>query len=249
MTCPRLDEVLSADASADALAHARLCPECGPARAAWDGMGAVALVPSGALERARGEALSELKAHPTARRWWVDALVLFAVNLAVATVALSMLAWTEVQHDSPLNRWGVAAGLLVLIAVGAWSAIQPGVPLARLSTLAFAAMLMVWAGLGGSGVGPAGPLLGGKGCAGMEVLFALVPMAVALWATSRFAFDASRALVGGASVGATGALVLHLHCPNGTTAHLVAFHVLPWLALALIAVGVRRMLPSRSWAP
>ena len=249
MTCARLEEVLSADASADALAHAKTCPECGPARAAWVGMGTLAPPTPEALAAARKLALDELTEHPRARAWWVDALVLFAVNLGVATVALSLVSWNQVQHDSPLMRWGVAAGLLALIAVGSWSAIQPGVPVARLSTLAFAALLMMWAGLSGSGVGPSGPLLDGKGCAGMEALFAVLPLGVALWVTSRFAFDTGRALVGGASVGATGALVLHLHCANGTTAHLMLFHVVPWLLLAVATLAVRRLLPSRSWAP
>ena len=249
MTCPRLEEVLTATPSAEALGHAKTCADCGPARAAWEGMGSAQWVALGTLDRARALALAELQEHPTARPWWADALALFAVNMAIATVASSLYEWRQVQHDSPIMRWGVALGLLVLIAVGAWAAIQPGVPLLRVGTLAFAAMVTMWAGLGGSGVGPSGPLLSGSGCAVVEVALATLPLAVALWATSRFAFDVTRALTGGASVGATGMLVLHLHCPNGTTAHLLAFHVAPWLLMVLATLALRRMMPSRSYAP
>jgi hypothetical protein len=249
LTCARLEEVLTSAPSAEALAHAKTCEECGPARAAWEAMGRTAPGEESALRRTRMVALQELERQPAARAWWVDALVLLTVNLAIATAASSMFEWHGTQHDSLVTRWGVAGGLLVLMAVGAWAAIQPGMPLVRIGVLAFAAMLAMWAGLGGSGVGPDVPLWSGRNCALIEVGLSVIPLSVVLWATTRFAFDFTRALTGGASIAATGMLVLHLHCPNGLTSHLLLFHVAPWLGLVLLTLLARRLMPSRSYAP
>ena len=51
------------------------------------------------------------------------------------------------------------------------------------------------------------------------------------------------------SAGSAALLALHLHCPNGTLAHLVAFHLVPWALLALLAWAARRALPTKIYAP
>lgn len=244
MTCPRLDEVLTEAPAAGALAHAQGCAECGPARAAWDALNGSA-GPSGSLEKIRAAARAELKAQPRARRWWADAATLLAINLGVAVVAASMMTAPPGPAQSPLSRWGIGAALLLLIIAGAWAAVRPAARPLRLSVLAIAVLGAIGVGVGGSGVGDAA----GFPCALTEALVSLVPLAVAGWITSRFAWDLTRALVAGASVGASGLFVLHLHCANGTSAHLFAFHVLPWALVVLGAAAVRRGLPSRSYAP
>lgn len=243
MTCARLDEVLNNSPSADALAHAQTCPECGPARAAWNAMGgrAESERPVAAL---RAAALAELRAHPTVWRWWWDVLVLLAIDFAIATGALALLNTTQATGANP----AVAAVLVALMVVGAWAAIHPGAHVVRLSVVALAALAAMWVGLGGSGVAPDRPFDGGAGCAAMEAGLSVVPLLVVLWATSRFAWDLTRALVGGLSVGATGMFVLHLHCGDGSAAHLFAFHVLPWLAIGASAAVLRRAVPTRAFA-
>lgn len=241
MTCARLDELLSPGPSAAALAHAKGCAECGPARAAWDAMSGSAET-SALVTRLRDAARAELEAHPKARRWWVDALGLLALNAAVAGGALSMMTVREVGPGG----WAIVALLGVLMGAGSWAAVRPGAGLLRLAMIAIALAAAVWAAVDGSGVG--GPFASGVGCAVTEAALSLVPMAAALFAMSRFAFDGTRALVGGLSVGATGVLVLHLHCVDGTAEHLLAFHAVPWALVAVAALMIRRKLPSRSFA-
>jgi hypothetical protein len=245
MSCSQLEEVLSPTASPGALAHAKRCEECGPARAAWDAMGRSSPQPGPSLEPARAAALKELTSVPVARRWWLDALGLSGVNVAVALTAGGLMRWNQSQHASALGAWGIGAGLLAVSVLGAWSALRPGSRRGRLATVGLAIGVALAAGLGGSGTGPEA----GARCAAFEVGLALAPLAIALWATSAFAFDATRAAVAGASAAATGLLVLHLHCPNGTAAHLGGFHVLPAVAVAAVLVLARRMVPSRSHAP
>ena len=48
---------------------------------------------------------------------------------------------------------------------------------------------------------------------------------------------------------AGGALVLHLHCGNGTLTHLALFHLLPGVVLAAMAVLVRGALRPRAFTP
>ena len=247
MTCTRVDEVLCESPAAAALAHAKGCADCGPARAAWDAMNGPA-ASSASLDKAREAARAEFRAQPKARAWWVDAWVVLAVNVAVAALGSLLLSVPPVHADSPLSRWGIGAALMALMALGAWAAIRPRAKVLRVSMLALASLAAVWVGFGGSGLSGDRPFASGLACAATECVVTVVPLLVALWITSRFAFDFGRAIVGGLSVGATGMLVLHIHCANGASSHLFTFHVLPWLALAIAAVVIRRMLPSRSYA-
>lgn len=250
MSCARLDEVLSPTPSAEALTHAKTCEECGPARAAWNALGRSTPAPAtAALEEARLAALQELKEHPKARAWWTDALALVAVNLGVTAGVSSLLTWSLTQHSSPVMRWSVAGALVAIIVLGAWGAVRPGAQGLRIATVALVVMVAMWASLGSSGFAPEAPFISGLGCTRLELMMAIIPLPVALWATSRFARDSLRSLAAGASVGATGMLVLHLYCPNGTFEHLLLFHLLPWALVALLAVGIRRRVPTHSYAP
>ena len=247
MTCARLEEVLCEAPTADALAHAKRCAECGPARAAWDAMhGSPAA--SASLDKMREVARAELRANPKARMWWVDATMLLAINLGVVGIATFALSTSPAHVQPATSCWGIAAALLSLIGVGAWAAVRPGAQPLRLALLAIAALGAIWVGLGGSGLSPNRPFGAGIACAVTEGVVSAIPLLVALWITSRFAFDSTRAIVGGLSVGATGMFVLHLHCIDGGRGHLFTFHVLPWALVALAALAIRRMMPSRSYA-
>lgn len=246
MRCARVDEVLCESPTADALAHAKTCADCGPARAAWDAMGGAPASGGSSLEKAREAARAELKAVPKARNWWVDGLMLIAINFGIVGLGALVLKTPMPNPESPMSRWGIETTLLCLMGLGTLAAVRPGARPLRFAMLAIAAIGAIWVCLGGSGLSAEGS---GIACAVTESVVCIVPLLVALWITSRFAYDLTRALVGGLSVGATGMLVLHFHCLNGTVEHLVMFHVLPWGAVAVAAVAVRRMLPSRSYAP
>lgn len=250
MTCARLEEVLVQTPSADALAHAKTCATCGPARAAWDAMEpaqkptAPGEISASGLKLLKQSAQEELKAHPKAHAWWWDVLVLLAVDFGIVTTGLALLNLAQAQSANH----GITALLVALMALGAWAAIRPGAHVVRLGVVACAALAAMWAGLGGSGLAPDRPFGNGVGCAATEAGLAVVPLAAVLWATTRFAFDFWRALVGGISVGAAGMLVLHVHCGDGSAAHLFAFHVAPWLVISGAAALLRRALPSKSYA-
>jgi hypothetical protein len=247
MNCQRVDELLNEAPTAEALTHAKSCADCGPARAAWDAMNSTA-GSSPSLLKLKEAARAELKAQPKARMWWVDALLLLALNFGVALLSSSLLSTPATHPESSTSRWGIAAALMTLMGAGAWAAIRPGARQLRGVLIGIAAVGAVWVGVGGSGLSNGRPFATGLACAITELVVSLVPLLVALWITSRFAFDVTRAIVGGLSVGATGMFVLHHHCSNGAADHLFAFHVVPWALVAIAAVAVRRMLPSRSFA-
>jgi hypothetical protein len=201
------------------------------------------------LEAIRRAALAELERAPKARPWWVDAVALVAVNALCGLGWSTLFAFNLVQHTGPVLRGLGAAGLGLMALGGAVAAVRPGGrPLRVLSLGVFVAtvLVMLW---GASGFDPGTPFFGGVGCGLSELTASVVPAGVSLWVLSRFAPDAVRTLVAGLAAGAGGLLTLHLHCPNGTLAHLLVFHLAPWVLVSLVAVGLRRKLPSASWAP
>jgi hypothetical protein len=251
---PACEEVLAAMGGElpPALAeHAQGCEHCRTLLETHRALGPLAGAQGGEVERAPTEALAEIAAHPLPRPWWTPVAVLLVVELAAlgcaaawmgpdglfgnraapaavaavaALVALSMVSGAAVAfaRSGPRTRW-VLVGLTVLVATGLVAA--------------------------GSGWGPARPLASGVGCGITEVAIAGLPWVLCLALLRRTAFDASRAWLGGLCAGAVGALVLHLHCGDGSPAHLLVFHVLPWLALGALAVLARRRLPSATFAP
>jgi hypothetical protein len=201
------------------------------------------------LDALRTAAQAELRRHPRARAWWVDALLLVGVNLGVGVVLMFALTPHLEQHASEAFRQAGAAGLLIIAVGGAIAAVRPGWRSARLAvlTLAVGSVLVLLAAA--SGLGPGGSFFGGAGCGVLEALYSVVPVLVSTFVLSRFAPDLLRSVVGGLSAGAGGLVGLHLHCPNGTLVHLVGFHLVPWVAVSVAAVVLRRLVGSASWAP
>ena len=207
------------------------------------------VTPAADLAALRAAAQAELKARPRARSWWVDALLLLGVNLALGLGTSAALGWNTVQHASAAFRLVTAAALLVILGVGSVAAIMPR---GRGWRLALVGLVLVAAGLtalGASGFDGGVTFGGGVGCAMTECALSVVPVGVALGLLTRFGFDPLRALTAGTAAGAGGLLALHLHCPIGTVEHLLAFHLAPWLGLAALAVVLRRVLPTTSHAP
>ncbi len=201
------------------------------------------------LDAIRAAAQAELARTPRARPWWVDALALAGTNLGVGLVLMVVLTPHLEQHASEAFRQLGTAGLLLVAGGGAFAAVRPGWRTVRWSMVALAAGSTLVVLAAASGVGPVGPLFGGAGCGVLEGLYSLIPVLVSTFVLSRFAPDLLRSVVAGLSAGAGGLVGLHLHCPNGTLAHLVAFHLVPWVVVSAGAVGLRRLVGSATWAP
>ena len=102
---------------------------------------------------------------------------------------------------------------------------------------------------GASGFDPGAPFFSGMGCAFVECSVALIPVSVLLVLSTRFAATASHVFVGALAAASGGALALHLHCSNGTIAHIAAFHLLPAVVLGAVAVVIRSKLRTRTLVP
>ncbi len=204
------------------------------------------VVPTQQLARAARE---ELEAHPKARPWWMDGLVLLALNLVMGLGAAAAMSWSDLQHNSMTTRSVVAVAWLLMMSVGSVLWLRPGAMTSRWvvgSGFVIASALAVG---GASGFDPGAPFFAGMGCAFVECSVALIPVSVLLVLSTRFAATASHVFVGALAAASGGALALHLHCFNGTTAHLAAFHLLPAVALGGVAVLIRSKLKTKTFVP
>jgi hypothetical protein len=204
------------------------------------------------LEGIREIAHAELSRHPVARPWWTNGVVLVLVNV----VATSAFVWAlsregVIRNASPVPLvLAVALAIAVVATVGAVMAIAPARRHGRSALLFFVAAVLIGVGFGGSGLTSHRTWLSaGLPCLFCELAMAVVPSIVALIVLFRFAYDPTRTLLAALAASATGAFALHLHCPIGTASHLFAFHVIPWVAVALVTVWLRSRLPSRSYVP
>lgn len=198
------------------------------------------------LARAAREALA---AHPKTRPWWMDGLVLLALNLVMGLGASAAMTWSDLQHGSMTMRSVVAVAWLMMMSVGSVLWLRPGAMGSRLLVGAgfiVASALAVW---GASGFDPGAPFFKGMGCAFIECSIALIPVSVLVLLSTRFAATASHVFVGALAAASGGALALHFHCSNGTVAHIATFHLLPAVVLAAAAVLIRSKLGSKTPVP
>jgi hypothetical protein len=238
-------------------AHLATCPRCQSTQATH---ATLARLRPGARPRpqallsAHALARAELRAHPGAQRWWWSVLGLVGLNLAVglgSAVVLLMHGPGLHGHPAPSSlRWAVALLLLVLLAAGPLLAFAPS----RRGALGAGLLLALTAAgaVGFAGSGSAGGRLlatAWMSCASAEVLLSLLPLATTLWLLTRLPARPLRTLLAGLSAATVGLLGLHLSCPVGTVTHLLGAHVLPWLALAGLALILRPRLPTRAHAP
>jgi hypothetical protein len=252
---PACEEVLSAIGDGElpsALAeHAKGCEHCRPLLEAHRALGPLAGELGGEVERVPSEALAEIAAHPVPRPWWTPVAVLLLAELVqMAAVALGFgAAGLSGNTAAPAVVATLAALLALSIVLGAAVSFARSGPRARWVlgglTVALAGALVA----GGSGWGPARPLVAGAMCGMIELAVSTLPWVICLTLLQRTAFDASRAWLGGLCAGAAGALILHFHCGDGSPAHLLLFHVLPWLSLGVLAVVMRTRLRSTTYAP
>jgi hypothetical protein len=252
---PACEEVLSAIGDGElppALAeHAQGCEHCRPLLEAHRALGPLAGELGGEVERAPSEALAEIAAHPVPRPWWTPVALLLLVEVAAMAAMAARMGPTGLSGNTaaPAVVATLAALLALSIVLGAAASFARSGPRARWVlgglTVALAGALVA----AGSGWGPARPLAAGAGCGMTELAVSALPWVLCLLLLRRTAFDASRAWLGGLCAGAAGALILHFQCGDGSPAHLLLFHVLPWLLLGVLAVLTRSRLRSTTYAP
>jgi len=245
--CDRFLEALSSDdLDAGHRAHARTCPVC---RLLLPVEGGETPTSGPALEALHLRALETLRTTP-ARPWTRDAgrlaLLQAAVALAVATaLGFSNWAWPG-AHRAALVVAG--AFLLALVTVGSVVALAPGRRRPRMLLL-LAPIVPLLLLLSGNGVHTANTLRSEMGCLLTVLLTAVVPLAVGLALLRGMALDAPRTAALGLSAASTGLFVLEWHCTDGSGPHLLCFHALPWLAVGLLAIPLRRVVPTTSHVP
>jgi Negative regulator of sigma F len=224
-------------------AHSARCPAC------------AALLPaSPATSDARGfsaflEAAHEEAARPV-RRWWVAGLALALGNLVLAAAAIRVLEpWNWGVSTSP--HWlflGAAFLLGALVTLGSVWALSPARRwLSGAVALAFAAPLVVL--LAADGRVANLRFSDGINCLFTVVVLSLLPLAGGAWLLTQSVEAPARAFVVGLISAGVGLLVLQFHCADGASSHLLVFHLLPWAALGFASVLLRRLLPTRSYAP
>lgn len=256
LQCEAIVEILRRDPLLpEVWAHLEQCPHCRARLKASRGAGpqAPARPEETMLERIRLRALEELHQHPRPTPWWREAVLLAALGLLMGLLGVVMMEPARLLQPPPGSfAVLVGGGLLILLMMGAAAvvAVMPRGRQARLLVLGLALVTGLVVGLGGHSLSD-GRLyaLTGLGCLMGELLVSLPPLAVSLWMLMRIAAHPLRTLAAGLGAGAAGLLALHLYCPIETAAHILTFHVLPWLALAALAVPLRQRLPSRSFAP
>jgi len=245
--CDRFLEALASDRLDDSSrGHARGCPVCRPLLPSERPPEAV---PGPTLEAVRSRALEALRTTPL-RPWTRDAARVALLQAAVA-LAVSVLLGTR-NWSSPMAHHMalalVGAVLLVVVTLGSVLALAPGRRGARWMLLLIPVVpaLLV---LSGNGVHTTTTVQSALPCLVTVVLTAVIPLAVGLALLRGMALDAARTGALALSAAATGLFALHWHCTDGSASHLMLYHALPWLALALLAIPLRRALPTRNHVP
>jgi hypothetical protein len=245
--CDRFLEALASDRLDDASrSHARGCAACGPLlpEEPPDEAGSAA-----SLESVRARALEALRTTPL-RPWTRDAARIALLQGAMALGVALLLGdknWrSPMAHHLALAV--VGAALLAVVTLGSVLALAPGRRWTRwmLVLIPVVPALLV---LSGNGVHTHTTMRTALPCLVTVVLTAVVPLAVGLALLRGMALDAPRTIALALSAGATGLFALQWHCTDGTVSHLMAYHALPWVALALLAVPLRRALPTESHVP
>jgi hypothetical protein len=250
--CSRVLDGLGGPLPEELEAHVAGCAEC---QALVEGFGALEgvaePVAEPALESVRARVLEELAEQPRATPWWHEVGVLVGVYALVAV--MGVLGFTRMELEVNAARpWGVGGLAVLLLAAMVGGAVVALAPMRRAAwglVGTSAAVVGLSVVLGGSGLAMKGLLAGALGCARAHVVLSALPLVAALVLLRRSAYHPARAVAAGLSAGAVGLLLLHLHCPDGSTAHLTLSHVGPWLLLGGVALLVRARLPTRSHAP
>lgn len=194
-------------------------------------------------------ARAELTANPKARAWWLDGLIVLAINIVMGITAAKLFEWNDEQHHSAMTKYGVGTLWFVFMALASVLWLRPGSVKQRWALgvgfigVSFAMVFAL------SGFDPGGAFMDGVWCAIAECKVAIIPVALVVALSTRFAAQKSHLIIGTFAAASGGAVALHFHCPNGTASHVLVFHVLPALVLAALAIAVRAMWKPKSFVP
>lgn len=248
--CAQVLDALGGPLPAELAAHVASCEDCRALTEGFDALPLPAAPAAPAPEALKAPALAELEAHPQPSPWWHEVLVLGGVYAVVTVGALGFTRLGQLLNSSsPWVVRGLAALLLAVMAGGAVVALAPSRRRSWGLVGTSAAVVALAVVLGGSGLAVKGLLAGCMGCVRTHVLLSALPLVATLVLLRRSAYQPMRALAAGLSAGGVGLFLLHLHCPDGSAAHLALSHVTPWLLVGGLAVLVRSRLSSRSYAP
>ena len=249
--CTRVLETLGEPLTPELKAHVGSCAPCQALLEGFDALPSSPTPSAPALESVRARALEELAAHPKATPWWHELLVLLGVYAGMTAVgALALRRVGLFNNAAPPEVVAALAALLALVMVGgAVVALAPTRRMAWSLVGTSMAVVVLAVVLGGSGVAAKSFLSGLIGCTRTSFLLSALPLVAAVVMLRRSAFSPARAVAAGLSAGAVGLLLLHVHCPDGSAAHLAAAHLGPWLLLGALALFVRSSLPTYNHAP
>lgn len=252
-----LDQLSAGGLAESSQSHAQRCPRCRDVVAAYrqteDAAARRVEPPAQAkLEKIRAITRDELAAHPKATPWRKRAAQVFAVYAALGLLGAVALGirWSHLQGTDGLTLWSAGALLIAIIGGGVFLGLAPARHAAVNLFLpaAFVGALLI--AFGGVELATAKTFLQeGIPCLTTEVAMSVLPLAIAAWVMVQSAFNLRRTVAVGIAAATTGLLTLHLHCEQGRWEHLLVFHVLPAFALVLLFIGVRRALPTKSYAP
>jgi hypothetical protein len=95
----------------------------------------------------------------------------------------------------------------------------------------------------------AAPLFADAECALAELAIAALPVGATLLTLRTFAYEKTRALVGGSAAAWTGVLVLDVSCPAEGSGHALLFHLLPGALVVVVAMATRARARSHTQVP
>lgn len=194
-------------------------------------------------------AREELSKQPRARAWWTDGLVVLGFNLLLGVAAAAAMSWSETQHRSVVTKYVVGIAWFLVMALGSVLWLKPGRVGGRLAVVGGFTAAAVLTLLGASGLDGGADFLTGMRCAMTECIVAVIPVALVLFVSTRFAASTLHLVAGALAASSGAALALHFHCPNGSLLHLSVWHLLPAFVLTALAVLVRSRLRHRTFTP
>ena len=196
------------------------------------------------MELIRKEVRAALGKEPVAQRWQLGARTLAATEVAVVIVCVAVAL--AMPRPIPPVRWLSAFLLVLVVAAGTVVAVRPAAAASRGLFAGLALLSLVTSTMSR---GPLDLELHGPECVPLELLLALLPACVTLVILRGFAYRLKESFIGGLAAGATGLLALELTCPVESTAHLVAYHFVPCIAVGVALTWMRSRLSSKTYAP
>jgi hypothetical protein len=247
--CQKVLDQLGTPLSGELLAHAQACPECQEVQRAYELLRSHRAVPSGDVPPlgVPERVASELRKRPRVYRWWWGPVLLGA---AYSLLVVAGLLAVGTSSELPMSLRMLGVGLGVASLIGFIVAVAPRSRQARIVLFSVLGVLLVsilWA----APTTYDGDDFWAEGipCMLVEVFTSLIPIGLGIWLLTRTAFHPIRSLLVPFCAATAGLVVLCFHCSNGLSAHLLVFHLLPWLVLSVVAWLVRARAPSYSYAP